>query len=132
MRILLQPLPAGRLGQRSSLQSRLFERTKHERNFASFVLLSALQSRKGAELWLCSKSSHRLKGTGLIVSNAVLSVILRARHPEMSDVGQKPRRSHDVPSVLTTEAPDNLAQYLAMRYSLGSVCGTSANEITDL
>jgi len=49
----------------------------------------------------------------------------------MSDVGQKPRRSHDVPSVLTTEAPDNLAQYLAMRYSLGSVCGTSANEITD-
>ena len=33
--------------------------------------------------------------------------------------------------VLTTEAPDNLAQYLAIRYSLGSVCGTSVTEITD-
>lgn len=33
--------------------------------------------------------------------------------------------------VLTTSAPDNLAQYLAMRYSQGSVCGTSATEITD-
>jgi len=33
--------------------------------------------------------------------------------------------------VLTAEAPDNLAQYLAMRYSRGSVCGTSVGEITD-
>jgi glycosyltransferase involved in cell wall biosynthesis len=33
--------------------------------------------------------------------------------------------------VLTTSAPDNLAQYLAMRYSRGSVCGTSVVEITD-
>ena len=33
--------------------------------------------------------------------------------------------------VLTTEAPDNLAQYLAMRYSRGFVCGDSVSEITD-
>ena len=33
--------------------------------------------------------------------------------------------------VLTTTAPDNLAQYLAMRYSLGSVCDTSATDIAD-
>jgi glycosyltransferase involved in cell wall biosynthesis len=33
--------------------------------------------------------------------------------------------------VLTTSAPDNLAQYLAMRYSQGSVCGTGVAEITD-
>ena len=33
--------------------------------------------------------------------------------------------------VLTTSAPDNLAQYLAMRYSQGFVCGTSVTEITD-
>lgn len=33
--------------------------------------------------------------------------------------------------VLTTSAPDNLAQYLAMRYSQGSVCGTSVTEIAD-
>jgi glycosyltransferase involved in cell wall biosynthesis len=33
--------------------------------------------------------------------------------------------------VLTTTAPDNLAQYLALRYSRGSVCGTSVNEIAD-
>jgi glycosyltransferase involved in cell wall biosynthesis len=33
--------------------------------------------------------------------------------------------------VLTAEAPDNLAQYLAMRYSRGFVCGTSVSEITD-
>jgi glycosyltransferase involved in cell wall biosynthesis len=33
--------------------------------------------------------------------------------------------------VLTAEAPDNLAQYLAMRYSRGSVCGASVGEITD-
>jgi glycosyltransferase involved in cell wall biosynthesis len=33
--------------------------------------------------------------------------------------------------VLTTEAPDNLAQYLAMRYSRGFVCGASVSEITD-
>ena len=33
--------------------------------------------------------------------------------------------------VLTTTAPDNLAQYLAMRYSLGSVCGTNVSEIAD-
>ncbi len=33
--------------------------------------------------------------------------------------------------VLTTSAPDNLAQYLAMRYSLGTVCGNSAAEIIE-
>lgn len=33
--------------------------------------------------------------------------------------------------VLTTAAPDNLAQYLAMRYSRGSVCGTSRTDIAD-
>jgi glycosyltransferase involved in cell wall biosynthesis len=33
--------------------------------------------------------------------------------------------------VLTAEAPDNLAQYLAMRYSRGFVCGASVSEITD-
>ena len=33
--------------------------------------------------------------------------------------------------VLTTTAPDNLAQYLAMRYSLGSVCGEQVAEIVD-
>jgi glycosyltransferase involved in cell wall biosynthesis len=33
--------------------------------------------------------------------------------------------------VLTTTAPDNLAQYLAMRYSRGSVCGTSVADITE-
>jgi glycosyltransferase involved in cell wall biosynthesis len=33
--------------------------------------------------------------------------------------------------VLTTTAPDNLAQYLAMRYSMGSVCGTHITEIAD-
>ena len=33
--------------------------------------------------------------------------------------------------VLTTSAPDNLAQYLAMRYSRGFVCDTSVSEITD-
>lgn len=33
--------------------------------------------------------------------------------------------------VLTTAAPDNLAQYLAMRYSQGFVCGTSVEEIAD-
>lgn len=33
--------------------------------------------------------------------------------------------------VLTTDAPDNLGQYLAMRYSHGIVCGTSVTEITD-
>jgi len=33
--------------------------------------------------------------------------------------------------VLTAEAPDNLAQHLAMRYSRGFVCGSSVNEITD-
>jgi len=33
--------------------------------------------------------------------------------------------------VLTTTAPDNLAQYLAMRYSRGSVCGTNVIEIAD-
>ena len=33
--------------------------------------------------------------------------------------------------VLTAEAPDNLAQYLAMRYSRGVVCGASFSEITD-
>lgn len=33
--------------------------------------------------------------------------------------------------VLTTTAPDNLAQYLSIRYSLGSVCGTSVTEVTD-
>jgi glycosyltransferase involved in cell wall biosynthesis len=33
--------------------------------------------------------------------------------------------------VLTNTAPDNFAQYLAMKYSLGSVCGTNVSEITD-
>jgi glycosyltransferase involved in cell wall biosynthesis len=33
--------------------------------------------------------------------------------------------------VLTTTAPDNLAQHLAMRYSQGSVCGTDVTEIAD-
>lgn len=33
--------------------------------------------------------------------------------------------------VLTTSAPDNLAQYLVMRYTQGFVCGTSVSEITD-
>jgi glycosyltransferase involved in cell wall biosynthesis len=33
--------------------------------------------------------------------------------------------------VLTTSAPDNLAQYLAERYTQGFVCGTSVSEITD-
>lgn len=33
--------------------------------------------------------------------------------------------------VLTTTAPDNLAQYLAMRYTLGSVCGTAVSEIAE-
>ncbi len=33
--------------------------------------------------------------------------------------------------VLTTSAPDNLAQHLATRYSQGFVCGTSVTEITD-
>jgi glycosyltransferase involved in cell wall biosynthesis len=33
--------------------------------------------------------------------------------------------------VLTTSAPDNLAQYLAKRYTQGFVCGTSVSEITD-
>jgi glycosyltransferase involved in cell wall biosynthesis len=33
--------------------------------------------------------------------------------------------------VLTTEAPDNLAQYLALRYSRGFVCGDTISEITD-
>ena len=33
--------------------------------------------------------------------------------------------------VLTAEAPDNLAQYLAMRYSRGFVCGASVSEIID-
>lgn len=33
--------------------------------------------------------------------------------------------------VLTTTAPDNLAQYLAMRYSRGSVCGTSVFDVTE-
>jgi glycosyltransferase involved in cell wall biosynthesis len=33
--------------------------------------------------------------------------------------------------VLTTEAPDNLAQYLALRYSRGFVCGDTVSEITD-
>ncbi len=33
--------------------------------------------------------------------------------------------------VLTTTAPDNLAQYLAMRYSLGTVCGEHVAEIAD-
>jgi glycosyltransferase involved in cell wall biosynthesis len=33
--------------------------------------------------------------------------------------------------VLTAEAPDNLAQYLAIRYSRGFVCGASVSEITD-
>ena len=33
--------------------------------------------------------------------------------------------------LLTTSAPDNLAQYLALRYTRGVVCGTSVNEIAD-
>jgi glycosyltransferase involved in cell wall biosynthesis len=33
--------------------------------------------------------------------------------------------------VLTTTAPDNLAQYLAARYSLGSVCGTGVQDVAD-
>lgn len=33
--------------------------------------------------------------------------------------------------VLTTTAPDNLAQYLVAQYSLGSVCGTQTAEIVD-
>lgn len=33
--------------------------------------------------------------------------------------------------VLTTTAPDNLAQYLVTQYSLGSVCGTQTAEIID-
>jgi glycosyltransferase involved in cell wall biosynthesis len=33
--------------------------------------------------------------------------------------------------VLTTTAPDNLAQYLAIRYSRGFVCGTSEIDVTD-
>ena len=33
--------------------------------------------------------------------------------------------------LLTTSAPDNLAQYLAMRYTRGVVCGTSVSEIAD-
>lgn len=33
--------------------------------------------------------------------------------------------------VLTTTAPDNLAQYLVAQYSLGSVCGTQTTEIVD-
>ena len=33
--------------------------------------------------------------------------------------------------VLTTTSPDNFAQYLAMRYSLGSICGASAIDVTD-
>lgn len=33
--------------------------------------------------------------------------------------------------VLTTSAPDNLAQYLVSRYTQGFVCGTSVSEITD-
>ena len=33
--------------------------------------------------------------------------------------------------VLTTTAPDNLAQYLAARYSSGFVCGTQTAEIVD-
>lgn len=33
--------------------------------------------------------------------------------------------------VLTTTAPDNLAQFLAMKYSQGSVCGTEVAEIAD-
>lgn len=33
--------------------------------------------------------------------------------------------------VLTTSAPDNLAQYLVKRYTQGSICGTSVSEVTD-
>ena len=34
-------------------------------------------------------------------------------------------------AVLTTTAPDNLAQYLVAQYSLGTVCGTQTAEIID-